>query len=72
VLFFKFIVFTATINIVHFYCVLCGVDCGYSNRIYSAMVLSFVWILLCYSNSRFSAMVLCCVWRLLLLQQLKI
>jgi len=31
-----------TVEIVQWYCVVCGVYCGYSNSRYSAMVLCFV------------------------------
>ena len=37
--FVEFILYTATIDIVQWYCVLCGVYCGYSNSRYSVMVL---------------------------------
>jgi len=32
-------VVTATVDIVQYYCVLCGVYCGYRNSRYSAMIL---------------------------------
>ena len=60
---------TTLVDIVQWYCVVCGVYCGYSNSSYSAMVLCFCGDYCGYSNSRFSAMVLCCVWSLLLLEQ---
>ena len=60
---------TATIGIVQWYCVVCGVYCGYSNSIYSAMVLCCAGFYFGYSKSRYSAMVLCCVWSLFCLQQ---
>jgi len=41
-----FFVVTATVDIVQWYCVFCGVYCGYSNSRYSAMVLCCVWSLL--------------------------
>jgi len=63
-------VVTTTVDIVQWYCVVCGVYCGYSNSRYSAIVLCCVCGVYCgYSNSRYSAMVLCCVWSLLWLQQ---
>ena len=34
---------TATVDIVQWYCVLCGVYCAYSNSNNSAMVLCCVW-----------------------------
>jgi len=39
------IVVTATVEIVHWYCVMCGVCWGYSNSSYSAMVLCCVYII---------------------------
>jgi len=43
-----FIGVTTNVNIVQWYCVVCGVNCGYSNSSYSAMllcyVLSFLWL----------------------------
>ena len=36
------IVVTETVDIVQWYCVVCGVYCGYSNSSYSAMELCFV------------------------------
>jgi len=68
----EFIVVTATVNIVQWYCVLSGDYCGYGNSICSAMVLCFCGVYCGYSNSRFSGMVLCCVWSFLLLQQQKV
>jgi len=38
------IVLTATVDIVQWYCVVCGVYCGYSKSRYSAMVLCFVCV----------------------------
>jgi len=38
-------VVTATVDIVQWYCVVCGDYCGYSNSRYSAMVLCCVWSL---------------------------
>jgi len=35
-------VVTATLDIVQYYCVLCGVYCGYRNSSYSAMILCSV------------------------------
>ena len=37
VLFVEFIVVTATVDIVKWYCVVCGVYCGYSNSMYWAI-----------------------------------
>ena len=51
---------TAAVDIVHWYCAVCGDFCGYSNSSYSAMVLCFVGVYCVYSNSRYSAMVLYC------------
>jgi len=42
----EFIVVTATIDIVQWYCVVCGDYCGYSNSRYNAMLLCCVWSLL--------------------------
>jgi len=39
-------VVTAILDIVHWYCGLCGVCCGDSNSRYSAMALCCVWSLL--------------------------
>jgi len=39
----EFIVVTAKVDIVQWYCVVCGVYCGYSNSRYSAMILCCVW-----------------------------
>ena len=39
------IVVKATVDIVLWYCVVCGVYCGYTNIRYSAMVLCCVWSL---------------------------
>jgi len=62
-------VITATVDIVQWYCVVCGVYCGYTNNSYSAMILRCVGVYCGYSNSRYSAMVMCCVWSLLWLHQ---
>ena len=59
---------TATVDIVQWYSVVCGVYCGYSNSSYSAKLLFCVWSYCGYSNSRYSEMVLCCLWRLLCLK----
>ena len=56
---------TAAVNIVQWYCVVCGVYCVESNNMYSAMVLCCVGFYCGYSNSRYSAMVLYWVWKLL-------
>jgi len=40
-------VVTATIDIVQWYCVVCGVNFGYSNSKYSAMVQCFVCEVYC-------------------------
>jgi len=42
----ELIVITATVDIVQWYCVVCGVYCDYSNSRFSAMVLGCVWTLL--------------------------
>ena len=42
----EFIVVKATVDIVLWYIVVCGVYCGFSNSMYSAMVLCCVWSLL--------------------------
>ena len=60
---------TATIDIVQWYSVLCGVFCGYNNSTYSAMLQCCVVVHCGYKNSRYSAIVMCCVWMLLWLQQ---
>jgi len=52
---------TATVDLVQWYCVVSGVYCCYSNRIYSEMVLCNVVVYCGYSKIRYSAMVLCCV-----------
>ena len=52
---------TASVDIVQWYCVVCGVYFGYSNRRYSAIVLCFVGVYCGYSNSRYRAIVLLCV-----------
>jgi len=36
-------VVTATVDIVQWYCVLCGDYCGYINSRYTSMFLCFVW-----------------------------
>jgi len=38
-----FVVVTATVDIVQWYCVVCGVYCDCSNSRYSAMILFCVW-----------------------------
>ena len=55
----EFIVVIATVDTVQWYCVMCGVYCGYSNSKYSAIVLCCVGVYCGYSSSRYSAMVLC-------------
>jgi len=62
-------VVTATLDIVQWYCVVCGVYCGYSNRSYSAKVMCCVGVYCGYSNSRYSAMAVCFVLSLLWLEQ---
>jgi len=52
----------ATVDIVQWYCVVCGDYFGESNSRYSAIVLCFFGVYCLYSNSRYSAMVLCFVW----------
>jgi len=42
-----FIVIKASVFIVQWYCIVCGVYCGYSNSRNSAMVLCCVWRILC-------------------------
>jgi len=54
-------VVTATVDIVQWYCVVCGGFCVYSNNIYSAMVQCCVGVYCGYSNIRYSAMFLCFV-----------
>ena len=46
VLFMLFIVVTTTLDIVQWYCVVCGNFCGYSISRYSAMLVCCVWSLL--------------------------
>ena len=67
--FLEFIVVTATVDIVQWYCVLCIVYCVERNSSYRAMILCCVGDYCGYINSRFSGMVMCCLWRLLWLQQ---
>jgi len=56
----EYIVVTATVDIVQYYSVLCGVYCGYSNSRYSSNVLCFCGVYCGCSNSRYRVMVLCC------------
>ena len=63
------IVVKTTVDIVEWYCVVCGGYCGYSNSRYSAKVLCCVGVYCGYNNSRYIAMVLYCVWSLLWLQE---
>jgi len=59
----EFVVVTATVDIVQWLWVVCGVCCGYSNRKYIAMILCCVYGVHCgYTNSSYSAMVLFFVW----------
>jgi len=51
-------VVTATVVIVQWYCVVCGVYCCYSNRNYSVMILCCVGDYCGYSRSSYYAMVL--------------
>jgi len=66
----EFIEVTATVDIVKWYCVVCGDYCGDGNSRYNAMLLCCVRDYCGYSNCRYSAMFLCCVRSLLWILQL--
>jgi len=62
-------VVTTTVVTEQWYCVVCGVYCGYNSSGYSEMILCCVGVYCGYSNSRYRAMVLCCMWSLWWLQK---
>jgi len=62
-------VVTAAVDIGQWYCVVCGVYCGYSKSRYSVMVLCCVGGFYGYSSSSIRAMVMYFMWSLLWLQQ---
>jgi len=63
------IVVTANVDIGQWYCVVCGVYCGYSNSRNRAIVLLLCGDYCGYSNSKYRAKILSCGWSSLWLGQ---
>jgi len=62
----EFIVISATVDIVQWYCVVCVEFIEVTGKVDIVQWYCVVYGAYCdYSNSRYSAMVLCCVWSLL-------